>query len=154
MLGTSCYNKQDLNQIDRDEARFRAMLKRWDAAQHQIQTEMADSTELRPETKPRKAAQFRPLEGVLEEDEMYDYNTGIIPVVVEIDYAVTEVVEQLQVTRDARTGEAHTVVVPAVVSNAGFDPTALENYADWITSDDHQSNRQPDQWAAYEEPDI
>ena len=91
---------------------------------------------------------------MLEDDEQYNYDTGIAPVAIEIDYDANVVKEQLQVTRDARTGESHTELVPTVVSNDGFDPIALELYAEWITSNDHHDNRDPDQWAAYEETDA
>ena len=107
---------------------------------------------MQPETKPRRAPTFRPMTSVIEDDEQSDYDVDVNPIVVNVDYDISETVEQVQTTRDADTGEVHTRVVPAVVSNGGFDSTALDNYADWIRID--PESRQPDQWAAYAESDV
>ena len=110
---------------------------------------MSDSEQLRPETKPRSAARFMPTlaEG---DEEMCDFNTGATHMVNELDYSVTAVVDQLQATHNAASGEPQTIVVPTVVSNLGFDQTAVANYADWITAD-MPEDRDPGQWAAYED---
>ena len=145
-----CYTKQDLHDIDRNEARYPACTERWEKVQQKIKTDMSDAEQLRPETKPRLAALYMATlaEG---DEEMCDFNTGAEIIANDVDYnTTTTVVDHQQATHDAVSGEPQTIVVPTVVSNQGFDQTALENYADWITAD-MPEDRDPGQWAAYED---
>ena len=146
-----CYTKQDLHDIDRNEARYRAVLDRWEKVQREIETEMSDAEQLRPETKPHIAAHYRPMMTINEDDEdQCDFDTGVDHVTNVPDYSRTKVEKQLKATRNANTGEPQTETVDAVVSNAVFDPIALENYSEWIV-EEVADDRDPDQWAAYED---
>ena len=146
-----CYTRQNLHEIDRNEARYRAVLDRWEKVQREIETEMSDAEQLRPETKPHIAAHYRPMMTINEGDEdQIDFDTGAEHITNDMDYSHTKVEKQLQATRNADTGESQTRVVDAVVSNAVFDPTALENYSEWIVGE-VPDDRDPDQWAAYED---
>ena len=114
---------------------------------------MADTEELQPVSRPRKAPCFCPMTRVMEEDEQYDYDLQLHPIVEEVDYAKTEKVKQIRVSKDAVTGEVCTQIVPTDVSTIGFDTEAIDHYADW-TRQDLTEIRAPDQWAACEESDV
>ena len=82
-----CYTKQNLHEIDRNEARYRAVLDRWERVQHEIETEMSDAEQLRPETKPHIAAHYRPMMTINEGDEdQIDFDTGAEHITNDMDY--------------------------------------------------------------------